>query len=81
MQVQVLVINNDDSQKKSAHEEVIAFCNGCENLTTHQCKTCFIWVQIKNLARHTKLRNEILTGLFTGISILSKHTSASKYYT
>ena len=33
-------IDNDDSQKKSAHEEVIAFCNGCENLTTHHCKTC-----------------------------------------
>ena len=38
--MQVLVIDNIDSQKKSAHEEVIAFCNGCENLTTHHCKTC-----------------------------------------
>ena len=24
----------------SAHEEVIAFCNVCENLATHHCKTC-----------------------------------------
>ena len=38
--MQVLFIDIDDSQNKSAYEEVIAFYNGCENLTTHHCKTC-----------------------------------------
>ena len=38
--MQTLVIDIDDSQKKSAHEKVIAFCNVCENLATHHCKTC-----------------------------------------
>jgi hypothetical protein len=38
--MQVLVIDFDDSQKKSGHEEIIAFCNSCENLGTHHCKTC-----------------------------------------
>ena len=35
-----LFIDIDDSQNKSAYEEVISFYNGCENLTTHHCKTC-----------------------------------------
>ena len=38
--MQTLGIDIDDSQKKSAHEKVIAFCNVCENLATHHCKTC-----------------------------------------
>ena len=38
--MQVLFIDIDDSQNKSAYEEVIAFYNGWENLTTHHCKTC-----------------------------------------
>ena len=38
--MQVLFIDIDDSQNKSAYEELIAFYNGCENLTTHHCKTC-----------------------------------------
>ena len=37
--MKVLFIDIDDSQNKSAYEEVIAFYNGCENLTTHHCKT------------------------------------------
>ena len=39
--MQTLGIDIDDSQKKSAHEEVIAFCNVCENLATHHCKICY----------------------------------------
>ena len=38
--MQVLFIDIDDRQNKSVYEEVIAFYNGCENLTTHHCKTC-----------------------------------------
>ena len=38
--MQVLFIDIDDSQNKSDYEEVIEFYNGCENLTTHHCKTC-----------------------------------------
>ena len=53
--MQVLFIDIDDSQNKSAYEEVIAFYNGCENLTTHHCKT-LITIKTLHLAKIMKNR-------------------------